>query len=1184
MKQAYKLLTILLFFFVCVSNGNAQTLSKGSGTETDPYLIESESDWNTFASDVNGGYPYSGKYVKLVADISVSTMVGASTHPYDVGVIKPFAGTFDGNGKTLVIDIKDVEDAYIAPFRFLDGATIKNIKVTGIVDAATYKQGASLVGRTTGTVNLINCHCSATIQGGATDNGYGSHGGIVGESNGWISFNNCVFDGKIDAPEVHSCGGFIGWITSNSLAVTFENCLMAGTVNCKTTNTGTFYCTRSYSGTLTDCYYVESIGEEQGTKAFAAPAETGFSKTITFYDDQACYCHGTSSFDITELKATDDNNVSLAYTVKYDGTTLTKGTDYEEIITDGDGNIVDKITPLGKYTLTVKGKVTGNNGYYGTYETELSQPYAVLEDDGKTLVFKCGVKPNGAYDMNEGEIEPACLPGWYNDGSNVNITKVVFDESFKDARPVSCYYWFSGCEKLTEIQNIQYFNTSEVTTMFVMFDLCTALTSIDLSHFDTRKVRNMGNMFKRLTLTTLDLSSFEMKNVKTDDMFKNSSNLTTIIVGSGWTKDQISSSTNMFYNCTSLIGNDGTTYDASKVDKTNAHANDGGYLTKDNYKIFFDGDATDATMDNCATCTTNSNDYIYTEYSDDFTLPAMKRDHYIFKGWKRVLDNSGNLETEITETVSKNAGNRWFKAQWEELPKYSVVLPDDFAASPNPAYAGENITVTYSGSSQMGSLKLVPLPTTVTITPSNLNLLKDVTKTLTAEIYPDLPEVNKAVKWTSSKPEVVSVTETSELQTTITTHAFGKALIKATTVKNNKSDSVWVICSAESPIYYVDPVSGDDDNDGVSESTAFKTFDAVFSYITDAEKDYIINFKGECTDAVSFDSYTAKSLTIRGLGSGTDYINTTVTTSDNSIIFENIKIKKLSGGAVLKDGAVTENVTTASNLTVSGSAKAGNVTLQDDAKIIIAGALSAATVATITPSNYNNQVVALAEGVTDTKIIWERSKIMVTPIGSDYYYVQGNGNLTRKYDIDEENDAAHPYILKIDDRRTSGNYSPELYAAENITDATTDKSFYITFDNWKRISDMWSACVNFFNYNAGTTFTYYITIEGTNSSTSSEYAGIDIGLDTHKETTGNIKLVFGTTTTGTFTFTDGKADYYQHPDFEVRGEMTGTLTFELAPGCTFSGTVGGTTYTDITEFFNAAQNHKGGSTMTITKN
>ena len=595
MKQAYKLLTILLFFFVCVSNGNAQTLSKGSGTETDPYLIESESDWNTFASDVNGGYPYSGKYVKLVADISVSTMVGASTHPYEVGVIKPFAGTFDGNGKTLVIDIKDVEDAYIAPFRFLDGATIKNIKVTGTVDAATYKQGASLVGRTTGTVNLINCHCSATIQGGATDNGYGSHGGIVGESNGWISFNNCVFDGKIDAPEVHSCGGFIGWITSNSWAVTFENCLMAGTVNCKTTNTGTFYCTRSYSGTLTDCYYVESIGEEQGTKAFAAPAETGFSKTITFYDDQACYCHGTSSFDITELKATDDNNVSLAYTVKYDGTTLTKGTDYEEIITDGDGNIVDEITPLGKYTLTVKGKVTDNNGYYGTYETELSQPYAIFSSDGKTLTFKYGAKPDGAFDLYNDEGNP----GWSNEIEVETVTKVVFDDSFKDARPTSCYFWFgsvpyiteivgmkenlntsevtgmtgmfAGCSNLTTI-DLSGFNTKNVTSMYDMFWYCTSLTTLDLSSFNTENVTNMEGMFENCTnLTSLNLSGLDTKHVTSmNNMFLGCENLTTIIVGDNWSTANVTNGDDMFNYCNSLVGGNGTTYDANHIDKTYA--------------------------------------------------------------------------------------------------------------------------------------------------------------------------------------------------------------------------------------------------------------------------------------------------------------------------------------------------------------------------------------------------------------------------------------------------------------------------------------------------------------------------------------------------------------------------------------------------------------------------------------
>ena len=48
----------------------------GSGTADDPYLISSTEDWNTFANNVNNGTSYSGKTVKLNADISVTTMVG----------------------------------------------------------------------------------------------------------------------------------------------------------------------------------------------------------------------------------------------------------------------------------------------------------------------------------------------------------------------------------------------------------------------------------------------------------------------------------------------------------------------------------------------------------------------------------------------------------------------------------------------------------------------------------------------------------------------------------------------------------------------------------------------------------------------------------------------------------------------------------------------------------------------------------------------------------------------------------------------------------------------------------------------------------------------------------------------------------------------------------------------------
>ena len=343
--------------------------------------------------------------------------------------------------------------------------------------------------------------------------------------------------------------------------------------------------------------------------------------------------------------------------------------------------------------------VAKNSGNY-QFKAVWAVPYAVITNNtdvisegvtGKTLTFKYGAKPEGAYDMNEGETEPDCFPAWYKDGSNVNITKVVFDESFKDARPVSCYYWFSGCKKLTEIQNMQYFNTSEVTTMFVMFDLCESLTSIDLSHFDTRKVRDMRNMFKRLTLTTLDLSSFEMKNVKTDDMFKNSSNLTTIIVGSGWTKDQIPSSTNMFSNCTSLIGNDGTTYDASKVDKTNAHAEEGGYLTKGDYKIFYkwSDDASGAYHAHTPSTFTFSS-----TTSLDIENPT--REGYQFLNWTQVSASGTQIgESSATLTIAAGeTGNRIYQMHWAVCQPYAVIsdnstgktLTFKYGAKPEGAY------------------------------------------------------------------------------------------------------------------------------------------------------------------------------------------------------------------------------------------------------------------------------------------------------------------------------------------------------------------------------------------------------------------------------------------------------------------------------------------------------------------
>jgi len=106
-----------------------------------------------------------------------------------------------------------------------------------------------------------------------------------------------------------------------------------------------------------------------------------------------------------------------------------------------------------------------------------------------------------------------------------------------------------------------------------MFDGCSGLTSLDLSSFDTSNVTHVGHMFNGCSkLTSLDLSSFDTNNViDTQYMFNDCSELTTIYVSHSWDITKILfNTTNMFSNCSNLVGGNGTTYNSSYTDKTYA--------------------------------------------------------------------------------------------------------------------------------------------------------------------------------------------------------------------------------------------------------------------------------------------------------------------------------------------------------------------------------------------------------------------------------------------------------------------------------------------------------------------------------------------------------------------------------------------------------------------------------------
>ena len=237
----------------------------------------------------------------------------------------------------------------------------------------------------------------------------------------------------------------------------------------------------------------------------------------------------------------------------------------------------------------------GTGGYMCKYT---NNPHAVYCASNHTLYFTTPYRqinvggpfiPEGSDDpqtvtdfWNGTDVTDTQSPNWLVYEYRQNISKVVFEPLFKNVRPKSTAWWFSYFSNIEEIQGMENLNTSEVTDMQAMFFGCSKLPSLDLIHFYTEKVTSMYAMFDGCgLLTTLDLETFDTSKV-TDmtSMFWDCSNLGTILIGNGWDTSLVTQSEDMFHNCTSIVGQFGTTYDMTKTDKNMAHARPGGYMCK----------------------------------------------------------------------------------------------------------------------------------------------------------------------------------------------------------------------------------------------------------------------------------------------------------------------------------------------------------------------------------------------------------------------------------------------------------------------------------------------------------------------------------------------------------------------------------------------------------------------------
>ena len=230
---------------------------------TPALTISSAADWNTFASNVNGGTEsYEGKVVKLSADISVSTMVGTVTSGN--APENAFKGIFDGGGHTITVDINSTDRHATAPFRYIKDATIMDVRTTGTVTGTMHCAG--LVGFSEGTSYIKNCEVNVAVN--CSGSSHSHCGGILGHGkSSTTTVSDCLFSGSISNATT-AAGIIYGW--GDNSTHTIVNCLAAGTY----TDCSGVDLLKKDQGTevITNCYKTKNVGS-QGTYTTATGDE-----------------------------------------------------------------------------------------------------------------------------------------------------------------------------------------------------------------------------------------------------------------------------------------------------------------------------------------------------------------------------------------------------------------------------------------------------------------------------------------------------------------------------------------------------------------------------------------------------------------------------------------------------------------------------------------------------------------------------------------------------------------------------------------------------------------------------------------------------------------------------------------------------------------------------------------------
>ncbi len=286
----------------------------GKGTANDPYLISNVAQLEYLRDQSNLGNGQITAHAKLVNDIDLAYASASSWIP--VSKSNAFAGTFDGNGHCIKnLYSSFYQGGYVGLFGYVNGATIKNLTVEGVIESSCSNQGM-IAGQSVGA-NFYNCVAKGRINtSGSAD--------YVGGITGWVTRNSPSI------PVVRSCASYVDIVSTGTFAggiigksnhsIIMEACANYGNVTGKVNVGGLMGYTDPQSDShITNCYVGSCEVRGTGSNVFLTCYEpsgnlSNFEKV--FYSKDAkvfASADATEPEDLASRIAYGDYNTSSAF-------------------------------------------------------------------------------------------------------------------------------------------------------------------------------------------------------------------------------------------------------------------------------------------------------------------------------------------------------------------------------------------------------------------------------------------------------------------------------------------------------------------------------------------------------------------------------------------------------------------------------------------------------------------------------------------------------------------------------------------------------------------------------------------------------------------------------------------------------------------------------------------------------